>query len=484
MWNDRIEAVCGVCGRWNKLLSDPHPGSCIWGDVTLDLCIFGTILYQRYEVLKPQFSTVKAASVGLSSYATSFFQRFSRWLSRRSHGIRDVTIRGYLSHVVQSAQNGNQAVVVDNVKSLVTAYFVSSWFPDLLRSLPPPDHHIALHFEGDLCGAPHMKSPETIALLQRATSELHYSMTYRDSAKVAAQSLQFASCLCGLHELAINLHTLEPIVIAQLQNALMLKKLTALTVRLPGGSFNFPRIGSISLETLSIQADLVKFPLSITALHKLKTLRIEGVLHKYPVNPCNPGLEQEWWPINPGSLMGLSTLSMTKSGITSLSPSIGLLSRLESLDLSMNGLRGYQSIAVLGQLTSLRRLILKGNLFSNADKIGQLCDLQSLTEIDLSMNVFLFIPKVLLQLRKLQRIDLSGNHVTLTRTLFGLAELHHLAHLHVGLNATTRGISHAMLVKYQRDVVSKFVPGRRCKLKLKITESSALWWTKVPDEGY
>lgn len=457
------------------MLADPRQGSCIWGNVTLDLCVFGTILYQRYEVLKPQFASLKAASVGLSSYATSFFQRFLRWLSRRAGGIRDITIRGYLSEVVQQGQ-GNQMIVVDNVKSLVTAYFLSSWFPDLLRSLPPPEHHIALHFEGNLYGAPYIKLPETLSVLRNSITELRYTMVERGNIMVASDSLRYAGHLSGLHVLDVTLQSIDPAIMLQLNRAVGLQRLRSLTVRLPGGRIEFPRLCSKSLESVVIQGDLARFPEGLTSLCNIKTLTVKGVTNKYPMNVCNPGLEQEWWPANPGGMIGIKSLTLSKCGIVALHPSLGLLSKLENLDLSMNGLRGYQNISVLGQLTALKRLILKGNLFSNTDKIGQLCDLQSLMEIDLSNNVFLFIPKVLLQLRLLKKIDLSGNHVTLTRTLFGLAELCHLEELDVGLNTTTRGISDAMLLKYQRDVLSKFVPGRYCKLNLNISETRSLWW--------
>ncbi|GMH42579.1 hypothetical protein BSKO_10498 [Bryopsis sp. KO-2023] len=465
-----------VCKRWNDILATPLRGSCVWGDIILDLSVFGTILYQRYKILKPQYPSLKAASISLSSYATSFFQRFSLWLSKRAGGIRDVTIHGFLSRTPHQGK-GNEPIVVDNVKSLVTAYFLSSWFPDLLRSLPAPEQHVVLHFEGNLCGAPYMKQPESLPALQKAISEIRYTMAERDGLQTAAENLQYFTHLKGLQALEIGLRLMDGGVIAQLEHLSSLQKLHLLTIKTPGGLVDLPRIGNRNLETLVIHGDLRCLPPGITSMPKIRSLTIEGVLNKYPMNVCVPGLEEGWWPVNPGGLVGLKSLTFAKCGIMSLSPSLGLLSQLQTLDLSMNGLRGYQNIAVMGQLTTLKRLVLSGNLFSNTDKLGQLCDLQSLTEIDLSNNVFLFIPKVLLQMRQLKKIDLSGNHITLTRTLFGLAELSELRSLHVGLNTTTRSISEAMLVKYHRDVLGKFPASDPCRLNLKVSETRSLWWT-------
>lgn len=465
-----------VCKRWNDILATPLRGSCVWGDIILDLSVFGTILYQRYKILKPQYPSLKAASISLSAYATSFFQRFSLWLSKRAGGVRDVTIHGFLSSSPQQGR-GNEPLVVDNVKSLVTAYFLSSWFPNLLRSLPSPEQHVVLHFEGNLCGAPYMKQPESLPALQKAISEIRYSMAKRDMAQTASENLRYFSRLKGLQVLEIALNMTDPGVIADLAHLSSLQKLQFLTIKTPGVVVDMPRLTNPNLETLVMHGDLRKLPPGITTLTKIRSLTVEGVLNKYPMNACVPGLEENWWPVNPGGLVGLKSLTLAKCGILSLSPSLGLLSQLQTLDLSLNGLRGYQNIGVIGQLTTLKRLVLSGNLFSNKDKLGQLCDLQSLTEIDLSNNIFVYIPKVLLQMRKLRKIDLSGNLITLTRTLFGLAELSELRKLHVGLNSMTRTFSEVMLMKYNRDVVGKFPTSDPCRLSLKITETTSVWWT-------
>ncbi|HEV7473180.1 MAG TPA: COR domain-containing protein [Pyrinomonadaceae bacterium] len=124
-----------------------------------------------------------------------------------------------------------------------------------------------------------------------------------------------------------------------------------------------------------------------------------------------------------GQLTELQSLNLSSSQLTALPESLGQLTELQSLELSYNQLTELPKW--LGQLTELQSLNLSHNqLMALPEWLGLPAQLKSL---DLSRNKLTELPESLGQLTKLQSLDLSDNQLmALPESLGQLTELRNL----------------------------------------------------------
>ena len=129
---------------------------------------------------------------------------------------------------------------------------------------------------------------------------------------------------------------------------------------------------------------------------------------------------------------GAVRLDLCKLGLSTLPDTLGQLTQLEYLDLSLNELTALPES--LGQLTWLLRLKLFHNQLSDLpESLGQLTRLE---DLDLSDNQLRVLPESLTQINNLRTLDLSGNQ--LTRLPESLGQLGELRVLDLSVNRLTR----------------------------------------------
>lgn len=442
--------------------------------------MLGAVIHQRHAVLKPRFESLNGAACSLSFYIAYFFRRFLQWISKRAHGVENITICCFLYDRLPRGLGLSDLIISKNICSLVTAYFFTSWFPDLVRILSPQDHHLKIQLDGNLLAIPFFKHADYFRLLQASVTSLHIAIDNRDGQQSLRANVAVIAQLTRLHTLDLNFRSVVTRdSLQELVHLTQLELLTYLTALLPGeltalppDAFNIP-----SLEFVCLNADLHSIPTSLTCMSRLRHATIEGLSSRYPVNYCVSGFENNWLPDKMNHLGGVTSLTLSRCGILDLDPTFANFSCIKELDLSENGLRGQVNIGVLAMLTTLTSLNLAKNMFSHKDKLSQLSSLGRLQALNLASNVLVFLPKVLLELKHLRTVDLSGNHITLSRTLFGLMDLPALRWVSVGVNPSSRQISEAYYSRCMKHITLRLPEGHKPVLLATVSDAKGMWWT-------